>query len=197
MNPGPPAWAAQGQATPFSVMAVSGPRSGVGKTLWIESLTRSLAQQGFRVAVVKHHGHIGSEGRGGVEQPVRGSPGDSKDTERARRAGAVERVLVSATSVVWEGTGPGPDAPTAFRTALSVLGLAERPVDVVLAEGFRQVEGIPRLWVAGMADGEGPRGTGESTLVVHGEDAARREAVARVLAWMRGRGIPAGPPRGR
>jgi molybdopterin-guanine dinucleotide biosynthesis protein MobB len=106
------------------VLAVSGP-SGVGKTRLLALLIPALARRGVRVAVLKHTRH---------DHPL-DRPG--KDTEVLRRAGAVAAAIEGPRETAWFGPPAG---------GLRALARTLPPVDLVLAEGFRD-EPVPRLEV--------------------------------------------------
>jgi molybdopterin-guanine dinucleotide biosynthesis protein B len=110
------------------VVAIVG-RSGSGKTTLIEKLIPAMHARGLSVSTIKHthHHHI--------ELDVPG-----KDSHRHRLAGASEVIVASDTG--W--------ARIAARTETASLTdlLAQlRPVDIVLAEGFKQLEGLRRVEV--------------------------------------------------
>jgi molybdopterin-guanine dinucleotide biosynthesis protein B len=104
-------------------------RQGSGKTTLIEKLIPALQGRGLTVSTIKHthHHHI--------ELDVPG-----KDSHRHRVAGASEVIVASDTG--W--------ARIAARTESATLPhlLAQlRAVDVVLVEGFKQLEGLRRIEV--------------------------------------------------
>lgn len=190
---------------PWPVLLVSGSESGVGKTAWIEALTAAFAARGHRVAVIKHHGHTVLDYAADYAAPAEGAvrlrSGRAervKDTERARRAGAALRVLVGEGMLLWENDTPW-DTAAALTVALRSLGLAGKPPDVVLAEGFRSVGGYPRLWVVGPtqrvplpAGLNPPVGDEAATFVVEGEAQPDEAHVRAVLAWLTRHGFPEG-----
>lgn len=187
------------------ILVVAGPHSGVGKTAWVEALTRDLSERGLAVAVIKHHGHAVTADADESGTSL-GETRRLKDTQRARQAGAVERILVSERSLQWDGrlrAGSG----DSLRFAVSLLDWARRgggcsPVDLVLAEGFRAVRDAPRLWVADAngpppthVEDEGPSESGPRfgaapELRLTGAEASDPNAVARVRTWLRHLGFP-------
>lgn len=104
-------------------------RQGSGKTTLIETLIPALQARGLTVSTLKHTHHHQ------IELDVPG-----KDSYRHRLAGASE--VIVASDAGW--------ARIAARTGPSTLPdlLAQlRPVDVVLVEGFKQLEGLRRVEV--------------------------------------------------
>jgi molybdopterin-guanine dinucleotide biosynthesis protein MobB len=97
------------------IVAISGP-SGAGKTRLLARLIPALARRGVAVAVVKHTRH---------DHPF-DVPG--KDTDVFRRAGAVAAAIESPGAMAWFGPPAG---------GLRALVRTLPPVDLVLAEGFR------------------------------------------------------------
>lgn len=117
------------------VVVISAAASGAGKTLWLEALTRELSDRHLRVGVVKHHPHGTGEAADGV-----------KDTARAARAGAVVRLLAEPAAMhVFTREQP---AQSLLEDSVRVI-VATTAVDLVLAEGFREVPCRVRLWVGG------------------------------------------------
>jgi molybdopterin-guanine dinucleotide biosynthesis protein B len=110
-------------------------RSGSGKTTLIEKLIAAIRQRGLTVSTIKHTHHHEFQ----LEPP-------GKDSARHRRAGAAEVILASDSG--WVRIAES-------RERLSLPGLLQqlRPVDVVLIEGFKQLEALRRVEVF--------RGTGE------------------------------------
>ena len=110
------------------VVGIVGP-SGSGKTSLIERLIPALRARGLRVATIKHthHHHVELD-----------TPG--KDSHRHRLAGASEVIVASDTG--WARLAAS-DQPASLETLLAEL----RPVDVVLVEGFKQLDSLPRVEV--------------------------------------------------
>lgn len=110
------------------VVAVVG-RSGSGKTTLIEKLIPALQNRGLSVSTIKHTHHHR------IELDVPG-----KDSHRHRMAGASEVIVASDTG--WARLAARPEA-----ASLAELLAQLRPVDVVLVEGFKQLEGLRRVEV--------------------------------------------------
>ena len=105
--------------------------SGSGKTTLGERLIAILVARGLRIAAVKHAHH-------GFEPDVRG-----KDSDRLRRAGAVQTLVFSAER--WAlYTEQQPPRPPTISALLSVLD--DRLCDLVLIEGLRSAD-YPKLEV--------------------------------------------------
>jgi molybdopterin-guanine dinucleotide biosynthesis protein B len=103
--------------------------SGSGKTTLIEKLIPGLRGRGLSVSTIKHTHH---------HQVELDTPG--KDSHRFRVAGASE-VLVASDS------GWARIAASAQPAPLEDLIAQLRPVDVVLVEGFKQLEWLRRVEV--------------------------------------------------
>ena len=110
------------------VVAIVG-RQGSGKTTLIEKLIPALRSRGLSVSTIKHthHHHI--------ELDVPG-----KDSHRHRLAGASEVIVAS-------DTGWARIAASAVPATLPQLLAQLRSTDVVLVEGFKQLEGLCRVEV--------------------------------------------------
>jgi molybdopterin-guanine dinucleotide biosynthesis protein B len=112
----------------MKIVAIVG-RQGSGKTTLIEKLIPALQGRGLTVSTIKHthHHHI--------ELDVPG-----KDSHRHRLAGASE--VIVASDAGWARIAASPK-PASLPELLAQL----RPVDVVLVEGFKQLEGLRRVEV--------------------------------------------------
>lgn len=110
------------------VVAIVG-RQSSGKTTLIERLIPAMRARGLIVSTIKHthHHHI--------ELDVPG-----KDSHRHRLAGASEVIVAS-------DTGWARIAVRAVPATLPELLAELRSVDVVLVEGFKQLEGLRRVEV--------------------------------------------------
>ena len=104
-------------------------RSGSGKTTLIEKLIPAIHARGLSVSTIKHTHHHH------VELDVPG-----KDSHRHRLAGASEVIVASDTG--WARIAARPGA-----ASLPELLAQLRPVDVVLVEGFKQLEALRRVEV--------------------------------------------------
>ena len=112
----------------MKVVAVVG-RQGSGKTTLIEKLIPALRDRGLTVSTIKHthHHHI--------ELDVPG-----KDSHRHRVAGASEVIVASDSG--WARIAAS-SKPANLPELLAQLGA----VDVVLVEGFKQLDGLRRVEV--------------------------------------------------
>ncbi|MEJ0084856.1 MAG: molybdopterin-guanine dinucleotide biosynthesis protein B [Pseudomonadota bacterium] len=110
------------------VVAIVG-HQGSGKTTLIEKLIPALKSRGLSVSTVKHTHH---------HQIELDTPG--KDSHRHRSAGAAEVIVASDSG--WARIASSPE-PASLPILLGQL----RPVDVVLVEGFKQLEWLKRVEV--------------------------------------------------
>ena len=102
---------------------------GSGKTTLIERLIAVLRSRGLTVSTIKHAHHHA------IELDVPG-----KDSHRHRIAGASEVIVTSDTG--WARIASSSE-PASLQILLGQL----RPVDVVLVEGFKQLEWLRRVEV--------------------------------------------------
>lgn len=111
------------------IVSVAAP-SGSGKTTLIEALLPRLADRGLRVGAIKSDAHR-------VELDTPG-----KDSHRMRKAGAVVTGLVSQGQIglFLDGVDESIGRPE----LAEVVRVFFRPLDLVLAEGFRS-QGFPTL----------------------------------------------------
>jgi molybdopterin-guanine dinucleotide biosynthesis protein B len=110
------------------VVALVG-HSGSGKTTLIEKLIPGLNRRGLSVSTVKHTHHHRIE-----LEPA------GKDSHRHRAAGAAEVIIASDAG--WARIASSTE-PARLQDLLGQL----RPVDVVLVEGFKQLEWLRRVEV--------------------------------------------------
>jgi molybdopterin-guanine dinucleotide biosynthesis protein B len=110
------------------VVAIIG-RSGSGKTTLIEKLIPVLRRRGLTVSTIKHTHHHQIE----LDPP-------GKDSHRHRSAGAAEVIITSDSGWAQIATS---NQPASLQTLLERL----RPVDIVLVEGFKQLERLRRVEV--------------------------------------------------
>jgi molybdopterin-guanine dinucleotide biosynthesis protein B len=103
--------------------------SGSGKTTLIERLIHAARERGLSVSTIKHTHHHDIE----LDTP-------GKDSYRHRLAGAAEVIVASDTG--WARIAASP-MPASLQILLGQL----RPVDLVLVEGFRQLEWLRRVEV--------------------------------------------------
>ena len=104
-------------------------RQGSGKTTLIERLIPALRARGLSVSTIKHTHHHDIE----LDRP-------GKDSHRHRSAGAAEVIIASDSG--WALIASSRE-PASLQTLLAEL----RPVDVVLVEGFKQLESLRRVEV--------------------------------------------------
>ena len=102
---------------------------GSGKTTLIERLIAALRTRGLSVSTIKHTHHHA------IELDVPG-----KDSHRHRVAGASEVIVTSDHG--WARIASSSE-PASLQILLGQL----RPVDVVLVEGFKQLEWLRRVEV--------------------------------------------------
>lgn len=113
-----------------SACVVSGP-SGSGKTTLVERLVEELARRGVKTATAKHR-------RDEVETDVPG-----KDTRRHRLAGAAATFLVTPGQITAWIDAPGEIRPEALSR------LCPEGTRLLLAEGYKELHGVPRIVVEG------------------------------------------------
>ena len=110
------------------VIAIVG-HQGSGKTTLIERLIPALQARGLTVSTIKHTHHHQ------IELDVPG-----KDSHRHRVAGAAE--VIVASDAGWARLAASRE-PASLQILLGHL----RPVDVVLVEGFKELEWLRRVEV--------------------------------------------------
>ena len=136
--------------------------SGTGKTTLVEQVIARLADNGLRVAGVKHDAHR-------IELDTEG-----KDSWRMRKAGA-DTLLVGANQLAWmSDSTPSPPLER-------LVSLFFADADVVIVEGYRSA-GLPTVLVerAEVNDPAWHRPTSEILATVH--PSAVDAAVAAVVA---------------
>ena len=112
----------------MQVAAIVG-HQGSGKTTLIERLIQVARERGLAVSTIKHTHHHDIE----LDTP-------GKDSYRHRVAGAAEVIVASDTG--WARIAASA-APADLKFLLGQL----RPVDLVLVEGFKQLEWLRRVEV--------------------------------------------------
>jgi len=110
------------------LFSIVGP-SGSGKTTLLERLIPELKRRGYRVAVIKHHPHSGSD----LDVP-------GKDTWRLARAGADHVTIVAPDQVMHRRRTER--EPTLEEIAAGIEG-----VDLILTEGYKEAH-TPRIEVS-------------------------------------------------
>ena len=110
------------------VAAIVG-RQGSGKTTLIERLIPAARGRGLSVSTIKHTHHHEIE----LDTP-------GKDSHRHRIAGAAEVIVASDGGWALISASPVP-------ASLQILLGQLRPVDLVLVEGFKQLEWLRRVEV--------------------------------------------------
>jgi molybdopterin-guanine dinucleotide biosynthesis protein MobB len=110
------------------VVAIVG-HKGSGKTTLIERLIGSALERGITVSTVKHAHHHEIE----LDTP-------GKDSFRHRKAGASEVIVASDRG--WARIATSSD-PASLQVLLGQL----RPVDLVIVEGYKQLEWLRRVEV--------------------------------------------------
>ena len=106
-------------------------RSGTGKTTLLEKLLPVLVERGLCTGVIKHSHHDFR-----IDVP-------GKDSDRLRRAGAVQTLIASPWREVWIRERGGDSEP---RLDELLARLDRSALDLVLVEGFRHLP-FPRIEV--------------------------------------------------
>lgn len=145
------------------VVAIVG-HQGSGKTTLIERLIPALRARGLTVSTIKHTHHHDIE----LDTP-------GKDSHRHRTAGASEVIIASDSGWARIATSPEP-------ASLPILLGQLRPVDVVLVEGFKQLEWLRRVEVF--------RGTGTPLALADPGIAAVAVSAGVALVGYRGVKLP-------
>lgn len=145
------------------VCAIIG-HQGSGKTTLIERLIRTMRERGRSVSTIKHAHHHEIE----LDTP-------GKDSYRHRHAGASE--VIVASSQGWARI-----AASAEPASLQILLGQLRPVDLVLVEGYKQLEWLRRVEVF--------RGSGTPIALADPGVAAIAVPAGIEVAGYRGRTLP-------
>lgn len=138
--------------------------SGSGKTTLIERLIPLFRAAGRTVSTLKHTHH-----RVPLDAP-------GKDSDRHRRAGAREVMLVTEEGFALVHPFPASSAPPPLASLLARLA----PADLVLIEGFKR-EPIPRLEVFRPALGKPPLWPEDPSILAIATDADGLAAPCPVL----------------
>ncbi|GMA50357.1 putative molybdopterin-guanine dinucleotide biosynthesis adapter protein [Alicyclobacillus contaminans] len=118
------------------IVSVVGPQNA-GKTTWVERLCRIWRQDGKRVGVLKHDGHVD-------EGTVWEKPGS--DTVRYAEAGAQWTMVAGGGHVLLHHHQDG-DSESVERLCARMLAAATalgQPLDVLVVEGFKR-SALPKL----------------------------------------------------
>lgn len=107
-------------------------RSGSGKTTFLEQLIPVMQQRGYRLGCLKHDAHQFE-----IDYP-------GKDSWRLRQAGSKWIALASDTQVAIVGRVEKPLTPE------ELIACFPEAIDLVLAEGYRQVSTV-RIEIVRMA----------------------------------------------
>ncbi len=137
--------------------------SGAGKTTLMEKVLAALVARGQRVSAVKSTHHDTD-----VDKP-------GKDSWRFREAGASEVILAGRER--WALMRETPEGEASLSELLSRLA----PVDIVLVEGFKSEEGIPRIGVARKAFGKPLPPSSDYVAVATDDEMLELPALARRL----------------
>jgi len=117
--------------------------SGSGKTTLLERLVPLLQADGLRVSLIKH-AHCGVQ----FDTP-------GKDSHRLKAAGAAQVLVATAGGYALVGDAPAPAAEPNLAWLLTRLDRSA--CDLVLAEGFAHVRGVPKLEVVRPELGKAPK----------------------------------------
>jgi molybdopterin-guanine dinucleotide biosynthesis protein MobB len=104
--------------------------SGTGKTTLLKQLIPMLREQGLRLAIIKHSHHDFE-----IDHP-------GKDSYELHHAGAIQTLITSKYRSALISENPTRDEPD-FLNTLQLLNLDN--IDLVLVEGFRNEEKLPRI----------------------------------------------------